>query len=114
MGLVTFTESLDNAIHVEVDFDGTIKWFLNGKQHREDGPAIEFTDGTKFWFVNDYCHRVDGPAIEWNTGICCWYINGVRYKNIESYCKAANITGVSKTLFLLKWGNNSDQSINNS
>ena len=33
--------------------DGTKEWFLNGKYHREDGPAIEYTNGTKFWYLND-------------------------------------------------------------
>ena len=29
------------------------KWYLNGKLHREDGPAIEGGNGsTKYWFIN--------------------------------------------------------------
>ena len=27
-------------------------WFLNGKQHRTDGPATEYSDGTKYWYIN--------------------------------------------------------------
>jgi len=27
---------------------------LNGKCHREDGPAIEYVDGTKYWYLNRY------------------------------------------------------------
>jgi hypothetical protein len=26
---------------------------LNGKRHREDGPAVEYVDGTKRWYLND-------------------------------------------------------------
>ena len=26
---------------------------MNGKYHREDGPAIEWADGYKFWYLND-------------------------------------------------------------
>ena len=26
---------------------------MNGKLHREDGPAIEYADGNKFWYLND-------------------------------------------------------------
>jgi hypothetical protein len=33
--------------------DGDKSWFLNGKLHREDGPAVEWNDGTKFWYLND-------------------------------------------------------------
>ena len=38
---------------VEVNLTGTKKWFLNGKLHREDGPAIEYSTGTKKWYLND-------------------------------------------------------------
>jgi hypothetical protein len=38
---------------VKVFSDGTKKWYLNGKCHREDGPAIEYSYGPKFWFLND-------------------------------------------------------------
>ena len=27
-------------------------WYLNGKCHRIDGPAVEFADGSKYWFLN--------------------------------------------------------------
>jgi len=29
------------------------EWYLNGKRHREDGPAIEYADGSKSWYLND-------------------------------------------------------------
>jgi hypothetical protein len=54
-------------------------WLLNGKRHREDGPAIEYSDGTKKWFFNGQLHRVDGPAIEWNDGDKEWWLNGINY-----------------------------------
>ena len=37
---------------VKVWANGTKEWYLNGKRHREDGPAIEGTDGTKYWYLN--------------------------------------------------------------
>ena len=27
--------------------------YLNGKLHREDGPAMEWANGSKSWFLND-------------------------------------------------------------
>ena len=27
-------------------------WYVDGKRHRTDGPAIEWGDGTKFWYLN--------------------------------------------------------------
>jgi len=28
-------------------------WYLNGKRHREDGPAIEHSNGDREWWIND-------------------------------------------------------------
>lgn len=36
-----------------IDYYGTKIWKLNGKLHREDGPAIEWADGRKEWWIND-------------------------------------------------------------
>ena len=38
---------------VDVYDDGDKHWCLNGKLHREDGPAIERADGSKSWYLND-------------------------------------------------------------
>ena len=32
---------------------GTKRWYLNGKLHRGEGPAVEWASGTKEWFLND-------------------------------------------------------------
>jgi hypothetical protein len=53
-------------------------WYLNGKRHREDGPAIEYANGSKFWYLNDKLHREDGPAIESANGNKFWFLNGKR------------------------------------
>ena len=45
-----------------INTGGTKRWYLNRKLHREDGPAIEFTDGSKLWYKHGEYHRVDGPA----------------------------------------------------
>ena len=58
------------------DSDGTKRWKLNGKYHREDGPAIEYPNGYKAWYLNDKLHRTDGPAIEFANGNKSWCING--------------------------------------
>jgi hypothetical protein len=38
---------------VEVYPHGDKCWYLNGKLHREDGPAIEYANGAKSWWLND-------------------------------------------------------------
>jgi len=55
--------------------NGNKRWYLNGKYHREDGPAIECADGDKFWCLNGKWHREDGPAIECANGDKYWYLN---------------------------------------
>jgi hypothetical protein len=59
-----------------VENDGTRKWTLNGKLHRENGPAVEWSDGGKTWYRNGQCHREDGPADEYPNGGKYWYQNG--------------------------------------
>ena len=56
--------------------------------HREDGPAIEWSDGDKDWYLNGRLHRVGGPAIEREGDSDAWYING---KFIFKIDKSGNI-----------------------
>ena len=60
---------------VRVYPDGDKYWFLHGKRHREDGPAVELADGTKQWWLNDKRHREDGPAREWADGQKQWWLH---------------------------------------
>ena len=46
-----------------------------GNLHREDGPAVVYTNGHSAWYRNGKLHRKDGPAIEFN-GHNEWYRNG--------------------------------------
>jgi hypothetical protein len=61
---------------VKVGENKTKHWRLNGKLHREDGPAIEHSNGDKYWYLNGKRHREDGPAIEYADGTKYWYLNG--------------------------------------
>ena len=56
------------------------EWLLNGKLHREDGPAYELPGGYKAWWLNGKRHRKDGPAIEWANGTKEWWLNGVEHR----------------------------------
>lgn len=60
---------------VKVYKNGSKEWYLNGKRHREDGPALELADGRKEWWLNGMCHRENGPAIEWANGRKSWWVN---------------------------------------
>jgi hypothetical protein len=67
--------------YIEIDEDGD-KYYYKDKAmtiyHREDGPAIEWSNGGKYWFLNGKYHREDGPAIELFDGGKSWYLNGVK------------------------------------
>ena len=38
---------------VKVSDNGTKEWYLDGKRHRVDGPAVEYAEGTKHWYLDD-------------------------------------------------------------
>ena len=68
-----------NPYYTKISSNGNKYWYLNGKQHRVDGPAVECSDGTKYWYLNGKRHRVDGPAVEYSDGSGYWYLNGIEY-----------------------------------
>ena len=60
---------------------GSKEWWLNGERHREDGPAFEDANGYKAWYINGEYHREDGPAVEYsNFGFKSWWLNGERHR----------------------------------
>jgi hypothetical protein len=95
---------------VKVYANGSKVWYLNGKHHREDGPAIEHTNGSKKWFLNGKYHREDGPAIEWADGDKEWFRNGKQLteeqfnKKMKKPCKnkVVEIDGVKYKLTVLE------------
>ena len=68
--------TLELIMTYEVDEKGVKRWKLNGKLHREEGPAVECPDGTQYWYLNGVLHREGGPAIERPNGTRVWYLNG--------------------------------------
>ena len=68
---------------VKVYKDSTEWYNENGKRHREDGPAIEYSSGSKEWYLNGKCHREDGPAVDWGGGSKEWWLNGKKVTEEE-------------------------------
>jgi len=64
----------------ETDKYGNVRWFWKGQLHREDGPAIEWSDGSKEWWRNGQRHREDGPAREPADGSKAWWRNGLQHR----------------------------------
>jgi hypothetical protein len=68
--------------------NGDKTWYLHGKVHREDGPAHESVNGYKYWCLHGEFHREDGPAIENANGHKGWYLHGKRYEDVVAWAKA--------------------------
>jgi hypothetical protein len=73
-------KSVDGKIKLVERLDGTKCWCRNGRFHREDGPAVEYTGGSKEWYTNGLLHREDGPAVERPDGTTEYWINGKKIK----------------------------------
>ena len=63
-----------------IEFSNRVEYRLNGKPHRLDGPAIEYSNGDKEWYVEGKLHRLDGPAVELADGTKEWYVEGNRHR----------------------------------
>ena len=78
-----YWDTPDNFTGIAIDKDGSKVWYLNGKLHREDGPACEYADGGKHWYLNGKAHREDGPAVEHANGDKARCLNGEYYTEDE-------------------------------
>lgn len=83
-----YLQESDEQPELNVSPRGDRFWRLDGLYHREDGPAVEWTNGTKLWYRNGLRHREDGPAAEYNTGGKIYCLNDVKYPTIEKYAAA--------------------------
>ena len=78
-------------------------WYCHGNVHREDGPAVEYSNGNAAWYLHGELHRATGPAIEYHDNTRAWYLHGKNYTDMQTFCDSADLSGVEKTLFILKW-----------
>ena len=63
---------------------GFESWYLNGRYHKEDGPAIINLRGSEEWQQDGELHRIDGPAVINSNGYEAWYKNDkMRYRAVE-------------------------------
>lgn len=58
---------------------GAAHWFVQGKRHRTDGPAIESDQG-KQWWIDGQLHRVGAPAKDFVSGVEEWWLFGKRHR----------------------------------
>ena len=67
--------------YTKVKVDGN-KLYLNdeGKLHRLDGPAFEYSDGSKLWYINGICHQNIDPSYEYLDGTKQWFFKGQSHR----------------------------------
>lgn len=67
--------------------DGVIveEWYRFGLYHRDNGPAVSYSNGDEVWYQYGKLHREDGPACKRAGNFYYyWYLNGKRQENIKS------------------------------
>jgi hypothetical protein len=61
-------------------------------------------DGNQEWYINGRFHRTDGPAIIYFNGMKRWYLYDKRFLDNKSYQKVAGISDEDMTAIILKYG----------
>ena len=89
---------------MRVDMNGSKGWYVKGKLHREDGPAVEYANGTKAWRFKGMVHRTDGPAVMWADRDPEWYVNDKKCYTNEEFQQAAGLTDEELIEIILKYG----------
>ncbi|MFA5024229.1 MAG: hypothetical protein WC523_04695 [Patescibacteria group bacterium] len=71
---------------VRVYDNGDKYWHLNGRRHREDGPAVEWANGDKFWYLNDILYTEEEFLAKAEPATCegkIVTIDGKKYRLVE-------------------------------
>jgi hypothetical protein len=92
---------MDNPV---IDKHGTKYWYdADGKKHRDNGPAVEWSDGDMWWYKYGLRHRDDGPAVERANGPKEWWLNN-RYLTFEKWLDKVDIPNENKVMMRLQYG----------
>lgn len=78
-----------------------VKYNERGNLHSyNDKPAVSYSDGTKYWYYDGVLHRENGPAIVYSNDEVSFYYHGENLKFSE-WVKLVDITEEKATeLFL--------------
>lgn len=67
-------------------------------------PSICVIDGTTYHAINGKKHREDGPAVIFADGVERWYLNDVWIESTRRFCKLTNKSDEELVIMLLKYG----------
>ena len=79
---MTEFSSTGKPISAEGGFDearasgGEQSFWLEGKLHRTDGPALITREGDQHWYLHGRRHNAEGPAIVKADGRCLFFVDG--------------------------------------
>lgn len=59
-----------------IDYGPQQIWWEGRVRHREDGPAVTFTEGGEQWWQKGQLHRDGGPAVVYRCGYEEWRVRG--------------------------------------
>jgi beta-glucanase (GH16 family) len=60
--------------------------------------------GSKFWELNGKIHRTDGPAVEYTDDTVRWYLDGAKYEFEEWLDRTTGLTDEEKVMMKLQYG----------
>ena len=70
-------------VKLDIHYNGTTWWRLNGQLHRLNGPASTSVWGYYAYWVNNRRHRIDGPAIIIPNGTNQYWVDGKQVSEYE-------------------------------
>ena len=65
-------------------YHGVFYW-VDGKLHRTNGPAIAWSNGEQSYWINDKLHRLDGPAVTWDNGEEFYFVDNKEVSKEDFY-----------------------------
>tara|TARA_B110000238_G_C15948575_1_gene362191 strand:+ start:115 stop:402 length:288 start_codon:yes stop_codon:yes gene_type:complete len=95
---------MDDMQPTMIEFSNGDKiWFLNGKIHRTDGPAVVRTDGINIWYLNGDLHRTDGPSVDRPDAVTRFHLYGCAY-TFDEWIGRSSLTDEEKVMMKLQYG----------
>ena len=90
--LIKMSDIINIVEYSTIDSKTHKTYYKNNLLHRENGPAVEYSNGDKEWWVDGRLHRMDGPALDYNEK-SRWFINGkpIYCKNNEEFLRLVKL-----------------------
>lgn len=84
--------------------NGNESWYYWGKLHREGGPAVIGSNGEERWYRHGQFHRTDGPAYIDSDGKAYWFVEGERIDCFHKFQRKTKSSEQTVAFMVLKYG----------